>query len=259
MRKTIKDRHNAIKQTGGTSKLEAYHKNVNKLLNGGTMGIRRAENVIGMYTLDFNYKQMVQFDNRWPEHLRVAFHMQPIIAAVAALELRTFADASKRKLPLYPLLDIHRNEDRMIFGWQIDQITMRDEYDNRQPPPIEVPEYFTNAPLSLLTDVLDTTSNTDSVRINVERVLSRCPCLTSVCCCSRPQSLSLSLQSPSFGRRKVRDSTTSTTSSRIKRNAHSKNKSSRIVDNVSRSCDQFIHKYNRLAPIINQIRQEILQ
>ena len=32
-----------------------------------------------------------------------------------------------------------------------------------------------------------------------------------------------------------------------------------IVDNVSRSCDQFIHKYNRLAPIINQIRQEILQ
>ena len=31
---------------------------------------------------------MVQYDNHWPEHLRVAFHVLPIVAAVGALELR---------------------------------------------------------------------------------------------------------------------------------------------------------------------------
>ena len=110
---TVKDRHNNMKQTRGTSKLESFHKYLNKLPNG-TWGIARADAIVTMAILDWNYRAMIQYDNRWPKHLRVAFHTLPTVAAVGALELRLFTDPTKLKFQLYPLLDINRRQVSII-------------------------------------------------------------------------------------------------------------------------------------------------
>ena len=222
---TVKDRHNNIKQTRGTSKLESFHKYLNKLPNG-TWGIARADAIVTMATLDWNYRAMIQYDNRWPEHLRVAFHMLPIVAAVGALELRLFADPTKRKLPLYPLLDINRQQDRMIYGWRIDQYTVRDAYDDAHPSALVVPADVPNPALSLLNDVLATTSDTPRMDEFIDGVLCvGCACHTTMCSTGSTQhSLPPQPQgSPQFGlHNKISHPGTETYF--IRRTQHSSNK-----------------------------------
>ena len=111
---------------------------------------------------------MVQYDNHWPEHLRVAFHVLPIVAAVGALELRLFTDATKRKLPLYPLLDV---QVRNVYGYDADETTIIQTFEESQGPLLTVPNGI-NPARNLRGDLDAVNSDTSRVEEFSQRVIN---------------------------------------------------------------------------------------
>ena len=79
----------------------------------------------------------------------------------------------------------------MIYGWQIDQLTFREAYDDAHPSAPAIPADVPNPPLSLLHDVLATTSDTPHMDEFIDGVLCLgYSCHTTMCgTCSTLHSL----------------------------------------------------------------------